>query len=83
MEGRSRDLIPDTIADFVSGELTKSARNLRRDSVVGTLTTVQVERSGVRIPAGTRNVSLLQKALPTPGPIKLPIKCVLGFFSQG
>jgi hypothetical protein len=83
MEGRSRELIPDTIADFASGELIKSARNLSRDSIVGTLTTVQAERSGVRIPARTRDLSLLQEPLPTPEPIKLPIIWILGFFSQG
>jgi hypothetical protein len=53
----SRDLIPDTIADFASGNLIKSARNLSRDTVVGTLTTVQAERSRVRIPAGIKPTS--------------------------
>jgi len=62
MEGRSHDLTQGTIADFASGKLRKSARNLSRDSVVGTLTTVQAEQSGIRIPAGTRDLSLVNKA---------------------
>jgi hypothetical protein len=64
------------------GDLRKSAKNLSRDSVVGTLTIVQAERSVVRIPAGTKDLSLLQKPLPTSGPIKLPTEWVLLFLSK-
>jgi len=62
MEGRRHDLMQGTIARFVSGKLRKSATNLSRDGVVGTLTIVRAERSGVRIPAGPRALSLVNKA---------------------